>query len=166
MSAMRRRRTIIALVALLCFGGFSAWRLVPRHDPRLVGTWLETADRWPSVDELERVANGDRGPQSTQWALRADGSGHVKNVLESGGRPCRWRTEGERLYVQYGAERGSLSEEITELWRTLCGARPKRWHEYRYVFESAWRVRLEFGDPEHRQSHWEIRLSRIEETGE
>jgi hypothetical protein len=163
---MRRRKIIVAIVALLSIGGFAVWRITHRHDSRLVGTWVETDSRWPTTDELERVANGDQLHPLTQWQLRADGSGNVANMFMYGAGPCRWRTQGDRLFVRYQSEKLSLREEIGELWGTLCGDRPKPWREYRIVFESAWRVRLEFGDPEQRQSHWENRLTRIEGPGE
>jgi len=162
-TAMRRRKIIVTIVALLCLGGFVAWRLIPRHDPRLVGTWLQTDGHWPSNNELERIVNGDRFQPLTRWELRADGSGIVSNVFTYGEGGCHWRTQGDRLFVCYETEPITVRDRIAELWGTLCGARPKRWHEYRVIIESAWRVRLEFGDQEHRQSHWENRLTRIEE---
>ena len=157
-----KQRVVTTLALLLCVGGAIAWRVWPQHDPRLAGTWLVSHDRWPPADEIERLLNGDESSRFTKWTLQDHGAGTVEDTFLSRGKAFRWHTEGDRLFVQYGSRSLTLREEFAELWRRLGGERSKRWHEYRYDLENTWRVRLEFGDPEHRQPHWEIRLTRID----
>jgi hypothetical protein len=90
----------------------------------------------------------------------------VTKLLSAGAGACRWRTKGDRLFVQHNPRVLTLRERLVELWETIRGEHPKSWHEYRYIVDGPEQVRVAFGDPEHEQSRWQLHLTRIDEARE
>lgn len=151
---MSRRRLAIALLVLIAGGALTAWRVTPRCDPRLVGTWIETPDwietpqRWATAEEIEWASDPDRPWPWMKWSLRDDGSANIVSIFMGGDGACRWRTEGNRLRVNYGPSSASLQDRAMELWEILCGGGRGRWQDYGIEFVDARRVRLESGADE------------------
>src|SRR5690242_9242981 len=134
---MRRRKMIVAIVALASLSGFIGWRTYPRMDPRLVGTWVETHDRYATAEEIARARDPVQFSARTKWSFRADGSGTVANLRMGGTGAGRWRTQGDQLFMRHVSEDQSLSEELVELWNVLAGARRRRWREFQTCFDDA-----------------------------
>lgn len=145
---MSRRRVAMALLVLVAGGALIAWRVGPRCDPRLVGTWIETPDwietpqRWATAEQIERASDPDRPLPWMKWSLRDDGSANIVSIFMGGDGACRWRTDGDRLRVKHGPTETNLQERILGLWEILCGGARGRWREYGYEFVDARRVRL------------------------
>lgn len=108
---MRRRRIKIAIIVLLCAGGLIAWRVMPRHDARLVGHWM--ARYRPNSNSTEG------------WEIRSDGTGmRTWRLLEIDGRRTvttpnerfLWQTEGDTVSIRFGATATGW-ERIREIYR-------------------------------------------------
>lgn len=167
---MRRRKIIVALVALLGLGAFTAWRMVHRCDPRLSGRWLVMFSQ-PATEQQIRDAGGRiTGLASANWTLHPDGTGR-ENLhyflemlpqvsaegtvsLQAMSRPmptwmpslqsCRWWTEDDRLIIDWGSDATGWQWMQAVAINLFTGTvRSSRVEEYSYKVEQPHVIRIE-----------------------
>jgi hypothetical protein len=99
----RRWLRRIVLLAIVCYGVYGLWRVFPRFDSRLLGTWNQTSLRG--------------SPATITFAHR--GSGWRGNDAES--RTFRWWTCGNKLLMHEdrGSKNANISAALAYAARTL-----------------------------------------------
>jgi hypothetical protein len=170
---MRRRRLLIALVALLVTGTLAGWKLTHRHDPQLVGRWLMTEDAPATTEQLAAATDRTKFEPKTEWMLRDDGSGmmsarqRVGSVAPDLGSPLRWWTSGDRLRIRWGMPLSaweSIKERFDVLYGKFSGEPPyDPVIKYDYFIERPDLIRVEPKDHADTQSLGVLYLTRLAE---
>ena len=140
--AVKRRRLLISLAALLCIAASMAWRLTPRCDPRLIGKWIVTSEarsNWSENWEFQASGIGFRDSRR-----EATPGGYRVLALNDG---FRWWTEGDRLFIQWGTTAtgwGRIKEIARNLAR-LAEGKPARFpvDEHTYAVEDGPSLRIQ-----------------------
>ena len=112
---MKRRRLLIAFAVLACIGGFVAWRMSWRGDPRFVGRWT--------------AARKDGDPQTFVFEFSTNGTGAVYSdpISANSRKPMlrmNWWIKDHRLFIQNqpretGIERALLL--LNDFYQLLIG---------------------------------------------